>query len=84
MDAVLEFIFTMIPEGIFGLTIKNPKLKTRMKTGIFLLFAGAVVALILWLAAVSASVLVGIVGLALAALFIYTAVEGHRRDWMQE
>lgn len=84
MDAVFEFVFTMILEGIFGLTIKNPKLKTRIKTVIFLLFAGAVVTLILWLAAVSASVLVGIVGLAIAALFLYTAAEGHKRDWKQE
>ncbi len=84
MDAVFEFIFTMILEGIFGLTINNPKWKTRIKTVLFLLFSGAVVALIFWLAAVSASVLVGIVGLVLAALFIYAAVEGHKQNWKQE
>ena len=84
MDAVFEFIFTIVLEGIFGLTIKNPKLKTQIKTVLFLLFVGAVVALILWLAIISASIFVGIVGLTLAVFFIYTAAEGHKSDWKQE
>ena len=84
MDFVYEFVFELVLGGIFGLTIKNPKIKTRIKTGIFLLLAGAVVSLVLWLASLSASTLVGIVGLALATLFIYTAAEGHKRDWKQE
>jgi len=74
----------LVLEGIFGLTIKNPKLKTRLKTVIFLLVTGVIVAVVIWLAFHSANGLVGITGLALSALFICAAVEGHKRDWKQE
>lgn len=74
----------MVLEGIFGLTIKNPKLKTRLKTVIFLLVTGVIVAVVIWLAFHSANVLVGITGLVLAVLFLYVAVDGHKRGWKQD
>ena len=84
MDFVFEFIFELVLEGVFGLTIQNPKLKTRLKTTSFLLFTGAIVAVVICLAFLSANVLVGITGLVLAVLFLYVAVDGHKRGWKQD
>lgn len=52
MGFLCEFIFELILEGIFGVTIKNPRVKTWVKTMVYLLLAEGVVVL-LGIAAVS-------------------------------
>lgn len=84
MDFVFEFILQSILEGIFGLTIKNPKVRTRVKTLVFLLMSGAVAAFLLWISVQSGSIVAIVVVLALSLSFLAMAVDGHKRDWKQE
>lgn len=91
MDIIFEFVFELILEGIFGLTIHNPKVKTWVKTAVFLLISEAVVGLFLWISfAVPAETGMGgdwvvrVIAIGLGIGFLAMAVYGHKRDWKQE
>ena len=90
MGFLCEFIFELILEGIFGVTIKNPRVKTWVKTMVYLLLAEGVVVL-LGIAAVSmcrdGNKSGGIVCMVIAALlgigFLIGGIYGHKRKWEQ-
>ena len=90
MEFICELIFEIILEGIFGVTVKNPKLKTWIKTAFFLLIAEGVAGLLIWLSVrtylngnVSGGIGSGTVSVLLAVGFAIAAVYGHKRDWKQ-
>lgn len=91
MEFIFELIFEIILEGFFGVTVHNPKLKTWIKTVIFLVVAEIIPALML-VSGISAilrddvgsGVFIIALGAALTAGFVAGAVYGHRRDWKQE
>ena len=90
MDFIFELIFELVLEGIFGLTIHNPKVKTWVKTLVFLVISELLPALLLWISfSVPADepggdLVVRIISVALAIGFLIAAIYGHRRDWKQE
>lgn len=84
MDFIFEIVFELILEGIFGLTIHNPYVKTWAKTMFFLLFSQAVAGFCLWIGIKVGSSFLCIVSAALAAVFLIAAIHGHRNDWKQE
>ena len=84
MDFLFEFIFTFLLEGIFGLTVKNPKVKNWVKTAVFLLIAEAVAGLALWLSFVGdvdGILVVRLIAIALGIGFLAMAIDGHKRNW---
>ena len=91
MDFLCEFIFELILEGIFGVTIKNPRVKTWVKTMVYLLLAEGVVVL-LGIAAVSmcrdGNTSGGIGCMVIAVLlgigFLIGGIYGHKRNWKQD
>lgn len=90
MDFIGELIFEIILEGIFGLTVNNPKVKTWVKTAVFLILSEAVAGLFLWLSFAAPAeagpvgdVVCRVVAIALGVGFLIAAVYGHKRDWKQ-
>ena len=90
MDFIFEFIFELVLEGIFGLTVRNPKVKTWVKTVVFLLISEAFAGFFLWLsyrapaAEPGGDLVVRIIAIALGIGFLAGAIHGHRRNWKQE
>ena len=90
MEFVYELIFEIILEGIFGLTVKNPKVKTWTKTLFFLLFSQLIAVFILY-SGFSAlqrgntdgGIAIVVMGVALIVGFAAGAIYGHKRDWKQ-
>lgn len=90
MDFLCEFIFELILEGIFGLTIKNPRVKTWIKTTVYPLLAEGVCAL-LGIACVSmyrggntsGGIGCGILAALLAIGFLLCGIYGHKKNWKQ-
>lgn len=91
MDFLCELILEVILEGIFGMTIKNPKVKTWIKTTVYLLLAEGV-AILLGIASVSmyrggntlGGIGCGIISTLLAIGFLIGGIYGHKRNWKQE
>ena len=91
MDFLLEFIFEAILEGIFGITLKNPKVKTWAKTMAWLLMAESV-PIVLGISSVSmyrigrtaSSIGGGIFSVLLAIGFLILGMYGHQRNWKHE
>ena len=84
MEFFFEILFEVIPEGIFGLTVKNPKAKTWIKTAVFLLISEAVAGLFLWLSFVGdvdGILVVCLIAIALGIGFLAMAIDGHKRNW---
>lgn len=91
MEFLCEIIFEVILEGIFGLTVGNPKVKTWAKTAFFVLFCTAFSLFIAWMGWThyqNGNRSGGIVCLVLAAAmevgFLLLAVYGHKRGWKQK
>ena len=90
MDFLFELIFEIILEGIFGLTVKNPKVKNWVKTLVFLLMSEAFAGFILWLsynaptAEPGGDIVCRIVAIALGAGFFLAAIYSHKRGWKQD
>ena len=90
MQFIVEFLLEVILEGIFGLTVKNPKVKTWVKTAVFLILSEAVAGLFLWISYAApaeagqtgAWVCRGI-AITLAIGFLIAAIHGHRNNWKQ-
>jgi fucose permease len=91
MDFLMEFIFEVVLEGIFELTVKNPKVKLWVRTAVFLLIA-ELFPVVIGIAAVSmyrnGNTSGGIVGIiictALAIGFLIGGIYGHKRNWKQD
>ena len=91
MDFLCELIFEIVLEGIFGVTVKNPKLKTWTKTVFFILFSQAIALWILY-SGISAlqrgntdgGIAIVIMGIGLIVAFAIGTVYGHRKEWKQE
>lgn len=91
MEFLCELIFEIILEGVFGLTVKNPKVKTWVKTAFFVLFSEMVAGLIGWFsyqAYKNGNNSGGVGGVIIAVVlgigFLAGAVYGHKRDWKQD
>lgn len=89
MDFLFELLFEVVLEGIFHVTIGNPKVKNWVKTLLFSLFAQGIAVWIACMAlfgeAVSDTgryVLLGLAAVWSAGTLI-GAVFGHRRQWKQ-
>ncbi len=90
MDFICELIFEIIFEGIFSLTVKNPKVKTWTKTVVFLLFAEAIAGFVAWMSVktylngnASGGIGCGVMAAILGIGFVIGAVYGHKRNWKQ-
>ena len=90
MEFICELIFEIILEGIFGLTVKNPKVKTWTKTAVFLLFAEAIAGFLMWMSVntyfagnVAGGIVGGVIALGLGIGFLIGAIYGHKREWKQ-
>lgn len=90
MDFIVEFLFEVIVEGIFDVTVHNPKVKTWVKTLVFLVFSEALAGFFLWLsfrapaAEPGGDIVCRIIAIALGIGFLAGAIHGHRRDWKQD
>ena len=91
MDILIEFVFTAVLEGIFGLTVKNPKVKTWVKTLVFLLLAEGValaIGILSFLSFKNGNTSGGIGCMVIAVLlgigFLIGGIYGHKRDWKQD
>ena len=90
MDFLMEFIFTAILEGIFGLTVKNPNVKLWVRTAVYLLMAETV-AVLIGIAAVSmyrngntsGGIGTGVLAALLGIGFLLAGIYGHKRKWEQ-
>ena len=91
MDFFLEAFFELVIEGLFGLTIHNPKVKTWVKTLFFVVLTQALAACFAYVAVVipvengdnSGNIICGIIAAALSVGFLAAAIHGHRTDWKQ-
>ena len=88
MEFLCEIIFEVILEGIFGVTVENPKVKTWVKTAFFVLFCTVFSVFIAWMGWTcyqSGNRSGGIVCWALAAAmetgFLLLATYSHKRGW---
>ena len=90
MDFLLELLFEVILEGIFGLTVKNPRVKTWIKTLVFLLISEAFAGFFLWLsyhapaAEPGGDIVCRVVAIALGVGFFVAAIYSHRRNWEKD
>lgn len=91
MEFLCELIFEVILEGIFEVTVRNPKVKTWTKTAFFILFSETVAGLIGWFsyqAYKNGNVSGGIGGVVIAVVlgigFLIGSIYGHKRDWKQD
>ena len=90
MEFLFELIFEIILEGIFGLTVKNPKVKTWVKTLVFLLLGEAVAGLFLWISYVApeaepgGDIVCRVIAIAVGVGFLIAAIYGHKRGWKQD
>ena len=91
MEFLCELIFELLLEGVFGLTVRNPKVKTWVKTVFMLLFTQTVAGLIGWFsvqAYLNGNTSGGIGGCVIAAGlgigFLVVVVYGHKREWKQD
>ena len=90
MEFLFELIFEIILEGIFGLTVKNPKVKTWVKTMIVSLLFGVLLALFGFVAYIgwksSDWFFFGfgaILFLAFGALGAWSIPRRHKDDWKE-
>lgn len=90
MEFIGELIFEIILEGLFDVTVNNPKVKTWVKTAIFLVFAEAVAGFVAWISVnaytsgnVTGGMVGGVIALGLAIGFLIGGIHGHKRDWKQ-
>ena len=91
MEFLFEVILEGILEGVLGLTMENPKLKTWVKTAIFVVVSQAVAGFIWFLALnvpaekgdLSGNYVCGAMALALSVGFLLGAIHGHRQQWKQ-
>ena len=85
MDFIFEFVLEVILEGVFAMTIKNPKVKTWVKTMVFLLISEAMAAVFLWISYAApqegGAWVVRIIAIGLGLGFLVAAIHGHRTDW---
>lgn len=90
MDFIFELIFELVLEGIFGLTIHNPKVKTWVKTVVFLLIMEAFAGFFLWLsynnpeAEAGGDIVCRVIAIVMGLAFLIMAIDAHRRNWKQE
>ena len=90
MDFLGELIFEIILEGVFGLTVENPKVKTWVKTTVYLLMAEGFAAAVA-LMSISAfrqgntagAIACGALAAIMAVGFLIGSIHGHRREWKQ-
>lgn len=87
MEFIAEFICEVILQGIFDVTIENPKVHTRVKTVIFTIFTQLITAGFVWLT-VSARranndgwIICGILSVAWGIGMLIAAIYGHRKGW---
>ena len=90
MDFICELIFEIVLEGVFGLTVKNPKVKTWTKTALFLLLSELIAAYLLYSGVAvlhrdntEGGIVVIVMATMLAIGFVAGAIYGHKRDWKQ-
>ena len=91
MEFIFELIFEIILEGIFGLTIKNPKLEIWFKTLIFMVITEIIPALML-VSGISAirrediggGVAIIVMGVVLGIGFLVAVIYNHKRGWKQD
>lgn len=87
MDFLIELIVEFLVEGIFHLTVKNSKLKTWIKTVLFLLIAELFPVVFLWtsfqVTEWEAVLIIRILALCLGIGFLVLAFFGHKRAWKQ-
>ena len=91
MEFIGELIIELILEGVFGVTVKNPKVKTWVKTFVFLMFAEAVAGLLAWISVstylsgnISGGIVCGIIAIGLGIGFLIGGIYGHKRNWKQD
>ncbi len=90
MEFLYELIFEIILEGIFQVTIKNPKAKTWFKT-VFFLVLTELIAVLMLICGISVirsgntegGIVILIMCVCLAAGFAVAAFCGHKREWKQ-
>ena len=82
MDFFLELIFELVMQG----SVRNPKVKTGIKTAAFLLITEAFVALLLALslAAPEGRLAGSSLAMVCGIIFLVLAIRGHRRNWEHE
>ncbi len=90
MEFIAELIFEVILEGVFGLTIGNPKVKTWTKTIIYFLITQAITALMV-LSSVHCLQEGNTGGYVIAGLavvwgigMLIATVYSHKRNWKKE
>ena len=91
MDAIFEIIFEVILEGIFHLTIHNPKVKTWAKTAVFVVLTQALAGFFGYVAMTipvedgdnSGNIICGVIAAAMSIGFAVMAVYGHKRRWKE-
>lgn len=89
MELIGEFILEVILEGIFGLTVKNPKAKTWVKTAVFLIISQLLTAALAWLtvdvwkAGNDGWIVVAIIAAVWSIGALIGAFYGHKRNWEQ-
>lgn len=92
VEFVLEILLEGLLEGIFGLTIENPKVKTWVKTAVFVALSQAVAGFLWFLALTipavdgdtSGNYVCGAIALVLTLGFLLGAIHGHKRNWQQD
>lgn len=89
LDFICELILEIILEGVFAVTVENPKVKTRIKTAVFVVVSQLFTLLLVWITANAWStnrdgaVICSILALVWAIAMVIAAVHGHKRDWKQ-
>lgn len=90
MDIISEFIFEIVLEGIFGLTVENPNLKTWIKTTVFIVVSQFFTAVLVWMAIDvwrsdnNGWIIYTVIAAAWGIGTLIAAVYGHKRKWIQE
>lgn len=89
MEIIGEFIFEIVLEGIFGLTVENPKVKTWVKTVAFLVISQLFTAAMAWLTYQAWKtnndgwIVVAIIAVAWCIGTLISSIYGHKRNWVQ-
>lgn len=90
MEFIAEFFCEVILEGLFAVTVENPKVKTWVKTTVFLIVSQLLTAIIIAVAldarqySPTGALIGGIIAAAWGIGMLIAAICGHKKGWPQE
>jgi uncharacterized membrane protein YhaH (DUF805 family) len=91
MDILLEFILGLLFELPLDAAMESKRLKTGVKTAVFALLGGLLVAFFAFLTVQTwqsgggmSGIVMTLITISFAILIVWGAIDGHKRDWKRK